>query len=245
MIKRLFAGALFAGLSAGALAALLQLTFVVPLIHLGELYETGALVHFGIAGSIESSLDAVTIAPPESVDPDGHAAGGHVAPSQGGLTRTISSFAMFLVSYTGFALVLVSAFALAEQAGQKITARNGAIWGLCGFIAFQLAPAFGLPPELPGAKAAALELRQVWWAGCVLATAIGLALLAFGRGPVVVVFGAVIIALPHLLGAPIAEFGGVAPPELAAHFATRVLGAGAICWVLLGTVGGAFWSRNA
>ena len=245
MLKRLFTSALFAGLCAGALAALLQLTFVVPLILLGELYETGTLVHYGKAGSIESSLDAGQIVPPESVDTSDQPAVGHAGQSQRDLTRSIRTFAMFLVSYTGFALVLVTAFALAERAGQKITARNGALWGLCGFIVFQLAPAFGLPPELPGAQAAALELRQIWWAGCVLATATGLALLAFGRGPVLLASGAIVIALPHLLGAPTAAFAGVAPPELAAHFATRVLGACAICWVLLGSVGGAFWSRSA
>ena len=63
MFKRLFAGAVFAGLGAGALAALIELTFVVPLIHEGELYETGALVHFGAAGSQEHDHTDVTATP--------------------------------------------------------------------------------------------------------------------------------------------------------------------------------------
>ena len=38
--------------------------------------------------------------------------------------------------------------------------RTALIWGICGFIAVSLAPAFSLPPELPGTAAAALGARQ-------------------------------------------------------------------------------------
>lgn len=236
MFKRLFASALFAGLCAGALAALIQLTFVVPLIQQGELYETGALVHFGAAGSQYG---------------DGAGAGADPATQEHGvgagnfLMRGVGTFASFLVSYTGFALLLIAGFALADRAGHRVTAQNGAIWGLCGFIVVQLAPGFGLPPDLPGGQRAALELRQVWWVGCAAATAAGLGLLAFGKAPVRVAAGAVIIAVPHLIGAPSAPYGGVAPPELAGLYATRVLGAGAVCWALLGTIAGAVWARTA
>ncbi|MEI2612914.1 MAG: CbtA family protein [Candidatus Promineifilaceae bacterium] len=41
-------------------------------------------------------------------------------------------------------------------------------------LAFQLAPAFGLPPELPGMAAADLGARQVWWCGTALATGVGI-----------------------------------------------------------------------
>jgi cobalt transporter subunit CbtA len=243
MFKRLFAGALLAGLCAGALAALIQLTFVIPLIHESELYESGALVHFG---GTESHDDGAGTAPETSgVDQD-HTANDHGdAADAGPLRRGLGTLGFFLISYTGFALILIAGFALADRAGHQITARTGAIWGLCGFVAVQLAPAFGLPPELPGAQGAALEARQLWWAGCVLATAIGLGLLAYGKGPVLLAVGVVAIALPHLIGAPTAAYGGVVPPELAAHFAARALGAGAICWTLLGVVAGAIWASEA
>ncbi len=152
---------------------------------------------------------------------------------------------MFLVTYTGFALLLTAGFALAARGGHTITARTGAVWGLCGFLAVQLAPAFGLPPELPGGLSAPLEQRQLWWAACVGATAAGIALLAFGRGLPAMALGVLLIALPHLIGAPEVMFSGLAPPELTAHFAARVLGAGAVAWVILGTVAGAIWARDS
>ncbi len=47
MLKSLLASALFAGLIAGLFAAGLQQAFLVPLITEAELYETGAVIHFG------------------------------------------------------------------------------------------------------------------------------------------------------------------------------------------------------
>ena len=50
------------------------------------------------------------------------------------------------------------------------------------FAAFGLAPALGLPPELPGAFAASLRERQLWWLLAASGAAAGLLLLAFKRG---------------------------------------------------------------
>ncbi len=256
MFKRLFAGALFAGLGAGALAALIELTFVVPLIHEGELYETGALIHFGAAelqehdhpeatatpGAVALTNVAPHTAEVAEVDHDHNAHDHGAAPDP--LARALGTIGFRLVSYTGFALLLISGFALAQRAGHSVTAGSGAIWGLCGFFALQLAPAFGLPPELPGGAGAALEARQIWWAMCMLATAGGLALLALGRNALALGAGAVLLAAPHLIGAPTAAYAGVVPPELSAHFTARVLGAGAVCWALLGTIAGAIWAKD-
>lgn len=253
MVQRLFAGGLFAGLSAGALAALLQLVFVVPLIHVGELYETGVLTHFA-APDPAAAEDGHTHAPGDDAPHDHTDAAplsteaevaAEIAAIPFDLRRAGATFGMFLVTYTGFALLLTAGFALAARAGHSVTARTGAVWGLCGFLAVQLAPAFGLPPELPGGLSAPLEQRQLWWAGCVGATAAGIALFAFGRGLPALALGAVLIALPHLIGAPEVAFSGLAPPELTSHFAGRVLGAGAVAWVLLGTVAGALWARDS
>lgn len=262
MFTRLVAGALFAGLSAGALGALVQINFVVPLIHEAELYETGALTHITVPQSHDHSAtapvvdDAVHDHAPGTPAVDDHPgeveSGGDAGASLSDpvvappfdLQRSAVTFGMALITYTGFALLLVAGFALAERAGHAVTARRGAIWGLAGFLAVQLAPAFGLPPEVPGAVAAALVDRQVWWIATVLATATGLALLAFGRHPLAIGGAIVVIALPHLIGAPTAPYGGVVPPELAAHFVARSLGAGALCWTLLGTIAGAFWARG-
>ncbi len=235
MFKKLIVGAVFAGLAAGVLAALLELTFVVPLIAQGEQYESGDLTYFAVS-------DAGAAAGHDHASHDHGASMAADSPLL--MPRALGTVGMFLASYTGFALVMVAGFALAERAGATITARSGVIWGLMGFLAVQLAPAFGLPPELPGSTGAPLEVRQLWWAGCVAASVGGIALLAFGRSAIMLGAGAVMLALPHLIGAPLADPSGVVPPDLAAQFTARALGTGAASWALLGTIAGAIWARD-
>ena len=55
--------------------------------------------------------------------------------------------------YVAYALILVAGFGLARIYGHAITAREGMLWGIAGFASFQLAPAMGLAPELPGTLA--------------------------------------------------------------------------------------------
>lgn len=225
MTRHVLTGGLIAGLLAGLFAAALQLTFVVPILIEGELYETGARVHFGTGG-------------PESF------AG---SPGIGGdLMRHAGTLAMNVVAWIGFALLLVVGFALATLAGHRVDARRGAVWGMAAFISVALAPAMGLAPELPGTIAAELAARQVWWTATVVLTAAGLATLAFGHGPLALIGGVTAISLPHVIGAPTLDtYFGVSPPELSAHFAVRVLGVSAAIWVVLGCVAGWLWARPA
>ena len=224
MFKHLTTSALFAGLAAGALAALLHVTFLAPLLLEGELYETGERVHFA-AGSAQSMAGAPDI-------------WGHIP-------RHIGTFAADMVTFTGFAFVLVALFALVERGGHQIEARHGVLWGAAGFVAVQLAPAFGLPPELPGTISADLGLRQLWWTGTIAATAGALGLFAFGRGPAAMAAGVVLLVAPHLIGAPhLDTYFGAAPPELAAHFVSRSLAVSAACWAVLGIVATRLWARR-
>jgi cobalt transporter subunit CbtA len=118
------------------------------------------------------------------------------------------------------------------------------MFGLAGFAAVQLAPALGLSPEVPGTPAADLGLRQAWWIATVACTALGLAALAFVPGPLRLA-GIVLLALPHLVGAPEHQgYGGVVPPELAGLFAARVLGVGAAAWAILGLAAAWAWTRT-
>ncbi|MCH8169148.1 MAG: CbtA family protein, partial [Proteobacteria bacterium] len=146
----------------------------------------------------------------------------------------------------GFGLLLVAGFALAERLKlTRIDLRTGLLFGLAGFASIQLLPSMGLSPELPGAAAGELAQRQLWWLATVAGTAIGIALIAWGN-PAAKIAGAVLIAAPHLVGAPHPhEFEGVVPPELSALFAARVLVVGALGWAALGAPAGHFWSREA
>lgn len=225
MTRHLFTSALIAGTAAGILAALLQLTFLVPLLLEGELYETGARLHFSVTGNPQSDA-------------------GHPAVWDQP-TRHLGTLAMNIVTFTGFAFLMVVGFAIADQFGNRTDARRGAIWGLGAFFAVQLAPAYGLPPELPGTIGPDVAARQIWWMGCVAATLGGIGLVAFGRGALMIGGGIVLIALPHLIGAPTLDtYFGVSAPELAAHFVSRSLGVGAVTWVMLGLMAGALWARR-
>jgi len=227
MTRQIFASALFAGLAAGAGAFLLQYVFINPLIIEGELYETGVRAHFA------ASLDA-PVQSPAGLDVD----------TERDITRDIQSFGFALIVYTAFALLLVSGMALAEHFGRKVTPKQGIVWGLAAFAAIQLAPAFGLPPELPGTVGAELEMRQGWWLFCVGMTALGIGLIAFGPGLILPLLGIAAILAPHIVGAPhLDTYFGVAPPELSAQFATASLAVSAASWVTLGLLASLFMNR--
>ena len=226
MLKSLLASALFAGLIAGLFAAGLQQAFLVPLIAEAELYETGTIVHFG--GAEASAV-----------------AGHEHNVTEVDLTRTLLTVLMTVLTTCGFGLILVAGFALAERmALTRIDLRTGFLLGLAAFAAIQLMPSMGLAPELPGAAAGELAHRQIWWLLTVVATLAGIGLIAFGN-PIAKIAGALLIAAPHLVGAPHPhEFEGVVPPELSALFAARVLAVGALGWSTLGALTGYFWSSE-
>ncbi len=225
MFKTMLTSAVFAGAAAGLIAALLQLWLVTPLLLEGELYESGARIHFATDGSTQSAAgDAPTIWQEPA--------------------RHLMSLGFNMVTFTAFGLFMVAGFALSERAGHVLSARKGLIWGLAAFLAIQLAPAMGLPPELPGTVAAEVEQRQLWWLLTVIATLCGLGLIAFG--PLIAgLAGAGLIAAPHIWGAPhLDTYFGVAAPELAAHFATASLGVSAIAWACLGLIAASIWTQS-
>jgi cobalt transporter subunit CbtA len=230
----MLASALFAGVAAGLLAALLHFAFVQKFILLGETYETGQAVHF--AGDSHGDEPAT--------DHD-HSTHDH-GDAPPAFTRNAWTAVFSVLVYVAYALILVAGFGLARIFGHAITPREGLLWGIAGFVSFQMAPAIGLAPELPGTIAADLGARQVWWWGTVAATATALGLMAYGRGMIAAGIAMVLLAAPHIIGAPLPDgFSGVAPPEVAGAFAARVLGVGLAVWALLGWVAGFVWARDA
>ena len=218
MFAKIAVSALIAGFGAGLVHALLQFVFIAPLIQHAELFELGPA----------PGLDQVT-----------------VARGAFDLAREFFNLAFSALLYTGYALLLLAAMVFAEERGQPISARAGIIWGAAGFIAMHLAPAFGLAPDMPGLNAAAVEARQVWWYGTAAATGLGLWLIAFGRNWAVWGAAVILIAAPHVIGAPLPEMlTNVAPPELAANFAAKTLGVALVVWTTLGMLLGAVWNSK-
>jgi cobalt transporter subunit CbtA len=211
--------ALTAGLLAGLLVSVVQATRVTPLILEAERYEAPAPPH-----SAHAVDDAAAWVPRD------------------GIERTVFTVVANLLVGVGFALLLAAAFALY---GGPVDVRTGVLWGLAGFAAFALAPAFGLPPEPPGLAAADLAGRQAWWIGTAAATAAGLAVIAFASPPLAKALGVVAILVPHLIGAPHPEAAaaGSLPAELAARFVAASLVTSAVFWVVLGGLSGWLYRR--
>jgi cobalt transporter subunit CbtA len=251
MINRMVTSALFAGFAAGLFAALLHFAFVQPKILLGEEYESGAAVHFAGAATADHDHDEPAVADVAGTaepvaatdaghdhDAHDHADGDETSPLQ----RNALTVLFFALEYCGYALILVAGFAFADLWGKRVTALEGLLWGVAGFVAVKLAPAMGLAPELPGTLAAPLLDRQIWWGATVLCSGVALAMIGYGRTLLWVAVAAVLLALPHIIGAPELEtFTGVAPPEVAASFAIRSLGLGFAAWALMGWLAGWFW----
>jgi len=232
MLSRILRASLWAGLAAGVVAWGLHLAMAVPLILRAETYEAAAQPAAPTAAAGE---------------PAGHGDGhdhdrDRWAPADG-VERALYTLAADLVTAVGFALLLLAAVA---ASGRRVDAREGLVWGLAGFAAFSLAPSVGLPPELPGMAAAELAARQVWWAMTAVATAGGLAVAAFAPAFGWRALGIVLVALPHVWGAPMGHAEGAAvPAELAAEFVAATLAASAIFWLVLGGLAGHFWRRSA
>jgi cobalt transporter subunit CbtA len=243
MTKRMIVSAVFAGVAAGLIAALLHFAFVQKYILLGEMYETGAVTHFSSGSSAHDHAEPVADTEPLVEPAAGHS--DHHAIGAADWQRNGLTALFMLILYTSYGLLLTAGFAFANSLGRKIGPSEGMMWGLTGFAAFQLAPAMGLAPELPGTIAADLGARQVWWWGTVIGTGSGIALLAYGRKIWMFVLAGALLALPHVIGAPEPEgYFGAAPPEIAAAFAARVLGVALVVWACLGWFAGHFWATS-
>jgi len=226
MFRRIVTAALLAGMVAGLLATGLQMAKVWPLILAAESFEDAAPTqahHHGADASV-----AV------------HAALADAWAPEDGVERMAYTLLFNLLAGFGFALLVNAGLALRRATGRPLDLTTGLLWGLAGFTAFALAPALGLPPELPGMPAADLVQRQVWWLGTAVATLAGIALIAGPRRASLAVLGAVLLALPHLIGAPHPEGADASrvPPALAASFVVASLASAAVFWTALGAISG-------
>jgi cobalt transporter subunit CbtA len=159
-----------------------------------------------------------------------------------GWERTSFTALTTVLTGIGFAAML---FGMMTLAGKTINMRGGALWGLAAFACVSLAPALGLPPQPPGVAVADLHQRQLWWAGTVIATAVGVWLIAGQRRTLLLrACGAMCLLLPHLIGAPVATGQNRAPAELVRRFSIASVATTGIFWLLAGTLGGLIYSRN-
>ncbi len=236
MLRRMVQTGLFAGFLTALVYSLVQAVTVTPLIFDAEFYEAQAgdpshgSVHVHEGGSEHIHDAEPATAPWEPED---------------GIERYGFTFLANVVTALGFAFMLVAAIAVR---GRTVDAHSGLLWGISGFAAFALMPALGLAPEVPGAATAPLADRQLWYAGAVAATALGLGVIAFTRPLWLKGLAVAIILVPHLAGAPLPDLSngtGPVPQELAARYVVWSLVTALFFWAILGTLCGYFYSRFA
>jgi cobalt transporter subunit CbtA len=226
MIGRVILAALLAGVAAGLIMGLIQHVRLTPFILQAETFESAAPHSHGDAASNQAEAHS-------------HDDGGW-APHDG-FERTFYTAATSAIAGAGFAAILA---AVSLISGLPITMRNGLVWGLCGFIAVTLAPAAGLPPELPGMPAADLMQRQIWWIVTIVATGVSLYLIATAKSLIPAIAAVILIALPHIIGAPQPVTHETAVPAgLAAAFAANAIAANAVFWALIGLFLGMAFSK--
>ncbi len=226
MFKRIVMAGGLAGLAAGLLLTALQALQVVPIILTAETFEHEA--------ATETAGHAHGVG---EVGGRHHRAGW--APADG-LERAVFTGIANIGTAVGFGLLLTAAFALRE----RVTLPQGALWGLAGFGVFFVAPSLGLLPELPGAEAAALAERQAWWLVTIVCTGCGFALIFLTRNWGMRSAGALLLVVPHLIGAPEPQFhGGAAPASLADRFVVATTIANAVFWVSLGALTALIYRR--
>ncbi len=223
--------ALLAGITAGVVGWGLHMIGTTPLILEAETYESAA-----------APEAAATDRHDHAHGSDHHHDAAAWAPEDG-WERNLYTLGAQLITGVGYAFLLTAGIVFF---GKGADWRRGLLWGLAGFASFTLAPAFGLPPELPGTEAAPLLDRQLWWIGTVIATAAGLFAAARLRNVYGYAIAVVLIALPHIIGAPQPEVpGGLAPVELEHKFILVAVATSLAFWLVLGILTGAFFKRYA
>ncbi|MSQ60238.1 MAG: cobalt transporter [Betaproteobacteria bacterium] len=222
--RNIVVSALLAGLITGMLATLVQMFTTIPLIARAEVYEPSSAT-----------------LPQPARQAEHH----HIAPwkPSEGFERIFYTGLSTVLVAMGYGLILAALLAHFNWSGW----RDGLVLGAAGFIVFQLAPALGLPPRPPGVPEAELAARQTWWLGTVVATALGLGALYWARThskAIWILVGVVLLALPHVIGAPQpVDWQPAVPQSLAQQFAIVALITTAIFWLMLGSIEGMIFSR--
>ena len=251
MISKAVMPVLLTGFITGILVTGAQMLRVTPLILEAEAYE---LVEFAIphthaalgithqhnlnGAALDKHLqikDVHDIQISVSTDPEQN-----WAPADG-IERTFYTLVSNIITAIAFSLMLVAVYLLR---GKPVNYVSGLLWGAAGFAVFSGSTALGLPPELPGMTAAALESRQIWWIGTVLATATGIGLLIESKTILPKFIATVLIAVPHIIGAPHPHvFESNVPEELSAQFAVASLLTSVFFWMVLGAASGYFYQK--
>ena len=240
LFRQIIFYALLVGILSGLVLTVAQFWQVIPIIQNAERYENATMQ---ITASVDGHSDH---------DHSGHEHSADAWSPQDGIERTSFTLLSNVLTAIGMALLLLFAIVSSNKSVSlsKLNWQYGLLWGAAGYAVFYLVPSIGVPPGIPGANEAPLEARQQWWLLAVTCTAIGLAVVAFGKSPWRWA-GIGILALPYLIGAPpapSAAFINHSPrvinelTELAHQFISATAIAYAAFWLALGLA--AVWAAR-
>ncbi|MBC8267222.1 MAG: CbtA family protein [Rhodospirillaceae bacterium] len=221
MVFRIFAAALAAGLLSAILITALQSVTIIPLIHEAETFEVAAPTHDHTATTEHDHSESEWM------------------PAEG-MERMLYTLLANFGAAVGFSLLLIAGLTFDLP---SLSARRGVLWGLAGFGVFTISPALGLPPGIPGLAAPDEQAAQLWWLATVVLSAAGLGCLVFGKTIAFKAPGLVLLALPHLWGAPPVISESLVPAYMAARFSAMSIVLGGVFWVLIGTFSSLIFAR--
>ncbi|MEH6345202.1 MAG: CbtA family protein [Bermanella sp.] len=263
IFRNLVFAAVVVGIISGVVLAAVQQIAVTPTILAAEQFEVAeaaattnnghshASDHHGTTHNGTTHHDNDLVVDSAAAQHTGHSHDPDAwAPKDGGERLFFTAFSNVLAGI-GFGLLILAAMTYHGKANMKM----GALWGVAGYLTFFVAPALGLHPEIPGMEAANLQGRQGWWLTTITLTALGLGLIAFAHISLKLA-GVVLMAIPHVLGAPLPELTAgsshfshpdpqalLALEALAADFLQATAIANAAFWVVLGLSCGYFINK--
>ena len=197
--------AALAGLIVGVVISIAQFFGTVPLIQQSEVYERKA------AAGTPPAAHGQASAAHDQDKPHSHESEWE---PEDGFQRNAFTVAANILTAIGFALLLTGVYTIRGRAGD--VAGRLAV-GACRLCRVHRRtwprPAAGIA----GHAGSPLTARQTWWIATAAATAGGLCLLAFRPTAWAAVLGLAIIALPHLIGAPLAPESHSDVPAALSH----------------------------
>ncbi len=171
MFRSLVLSACLIGVVLGLTLTAMQAVGVTPILLAAEQYEVSDDLHVSAGGHHEHEGQA------------GYHRGEETWTPADGAERLFYTAVSNIFAGIGFsAILLVIMSQLHERGRLVLTAGRGLLVGGLCYLAVFVAPSLGLPPEIPGTAAAALESRQLWWLATVAMVAAGLGLLILARG---------------------------------------------------------------
>jgi len=241
MLNRILASAIVAGALAGLFVFSAHMVKVVPLIQAAEVYENSKSAT--ASDHMHRDKKEIVKATPITGNGSGHGHETEAWAPENGMERTLYTLLADLIMGVGFGLMLTAVIAISKR---EVDWQKGILWGLGGFCAVTAFPALGLAPEMPGMQAAALAERHVWWGATVVASSAGLGMMFLTRSWALRIGGAILLTIPHIVGAPNVELkAGIIPVEMGSQYAATTLIITLFFWIVLGGLTGHFYQRFA